>query len=501
MIRYATSKRRRRGAMILAFTLGLTLIASITSLLMARTLLDHKRLNERRRDLWRAFYFAESGIAQVQQWALHPDEYTFDTGLFMEVNETGTVAERYVNLADAIDAGGFTVTEQDLEDLGTALGLGEPVGQFTTETGWNLGKIKEIRIIPPDPANDPIPSFFKIESIGRSVSGRERSVTGYADANPIIEIQIPAALISLTNASVYGNGRVHWGEAWTKTGMEVPNRSQMTYILDDPDPWAKYRSEDLFFYPNNWQTASSYTSGKLYDSGIVSTPDGFTLPNEDQPGLFPTNDGDWADVFYQNVPIGTLDFPDLLSNYDDFKQLAQANGRYYYTDANGNIYDGNDNQISNFIDEFGVTSHSGSPHDLVFIDNANKAQPDGTFTLPTVNISGNGTVNDLGLKGVYYFAVNVDIAGVGGPPALTMTDPDGNTETENIWLNGILYSAGDIEFTGNPMIFGSVLADNGFTGGGTPDVYYNDDLADGMLIDDGNVGSPFNIVLHNNFAP
>lgn len=505
MTRILATGRRKRGAMILAFALGLTLIAGITSMLMARTLMDHKRLNERRRDLWRAFYFAESGIAQVQQWALYPDQYTFDTDLFMEVNETGTVAERFVNLAVAIDAGGFTVTEQDLADMGNALGLSDPVGYFETESGWNLGRIKQISIVPPDPANDPIPSFFKIEAIGRSVSGRERSVTGYADANPIIEIQIPAALISLTTANVYGNGRVHWGEAWTKTGMKVPSNSQMNYIHDpaNPDPWAKYRSEQLFIFPNNWNLSSTYQSGRLYDSGSTSIQsEGFTLPSADQPGLFPiTNDGDWADVFYQNVPPGTLDFPDLLSNYTDFKQLAQANGRYYYTDANGNIFDGNDNPVTHFLDEFGVTSHAGSPHDLVFIDNPNGAQPDGTFSLPTINIQGNGSVNDLGLKGVYYFAVNVDIAGVGGPPPLEISDPDGNSITENIWLNGVLYSAGDIEFTGNPMIFGSVLAENGFDGGGTPDIYYNEDLADGMIIDDGNVGAPFNIVLHNNFAP
>lgn len=473
--------RRRRGAVILAFALGLTLIAGITSMLMARTLMDHKRINERRRDLWRAFYFAESGIAQVQQWALYPDQYALDTDLFMEVNETGSAADRYANLATAIAAGGFTVSEQDLEDLA--------VGQFTTETGWDLGKIKQISIVPPDPANDPIPSFFKIVAIGRSASGRERSVTGYADANPIIEIEIPAALISLTTANVFGNGRVFWGEAWSKTAFDVPNRSQMTYILNNPDPWAKYRTENVFNFPANWNTSATYQALRLYDK------------TADQPGLFPTGDGDWADVFFQNVPGGTLDFPDFLSNYQEFKDLALANGRYYTTDASGNIIDDNGNVVSSFIDEFGVASHSGTPHDLVFIDNPNGVVPDGSFTLPTINIQGNGAGNDLGLKGVYYFAVNVDLAGVGTPPTLSMADPDGNTASDNIWLNGVLYSAGDIEFTGNPKIFGSVLAENGFSGGGTPDIYYNADLADGMILDDGNVGAPFNIVLHNNFAP
>lgn len=480
------SLHRRRGAAILAYTLGLTMIATISSLLMARTLLDHHRMNERRRDLWRSFYFAESGIAQVQHWAMFPADYTLDTDLFMEVNETGTVAERFVNLADALAAAdpddGILISENNLQTLG--------VGAFTTESGWYLGKIRQIRLIPPDPANDPIPCFFKIQSIGQSAKGRERTVIGYANANPIIEIQIPAALISLTSASVYGNGRVHWGEAWSKTAFNVPNRSQMTYILDTPDPWAKYRTEATFNFPANWSTSATYSALRLYNL------------TADQPGLFPTSDGDWKDVFFQNVPSGTLQFPDFLSNYQAFKDLALANNRYYTTDASGVIYHHGEALSGGFTANFGVTSHSGTPIDLVFIDTLDGQPPasDGS-NLATISVAGNGGANDLGLKGVYYIAANMDVSGVGGPPPLSMTDPNGTAVTQDVWLNGVLYAAGDIEFTGNPIIFGSVLAENGFSGGGTPDVYYNQDLQDGMILDDGNVGSPFDIVLHNNFAP
>ena len=52
---------------------------------------------------------------------------------------------------------------------------------------------------------------------------------------------------------------------------------------------------------------------------------------------------------------------------------------------------------------------------------------------------------------------------------------------------------------GNAGIYGAIFAQGGMAGSGTPDVYYNVDLADGLILDNGNVGSMFRVVMQVNY--
>ena len=47
-------------------------------------------------------------------------------------------------------------------------------------------------------------------------------------------------------------------------------------------------------------------------------------------------------------------------------------------------------------------------------------------------------------------------------------------------MEGALYAAGWIEFGGNTGVYGSVVAERGFEGIGTPDIYYDATLAGGI---------------------
>ena len=93
----------------MAFSLLLILIATVTVVMMAGTLSDQRRLNDRRRQLWRALLHAESGIAQVQHWALEPSEYTADPNLWVRVSGE-SYEEQYPVLAAKLAHGGNPVT-------------------------------------------------------------------------------------------------------------------------------------------------------------------------------------------------------------------------------------------------------------------------------------------------------------------------------------------------------------------------------------------------------
>ena len=485
--------RAPRGS-ALAVTLVMIALLSMGLLWMAQTVLAHQGMNKRKHELSRAFYAAEAGVAQVQHWGNFPADYTPNPSLFERVDpetlmgggeEEGeeTIVDLSANpellfpsLAAEVDSGSFLLDQATLDNL--------DVGRFTSDYQYDVAHIKEIELLSSS-AGDPINCFFKIRSLGESPDGIERTVLTYMDVSPVVIIRIPAPLISHNVAAVVGNARIHWGEAWAKNDFNMLNKSQLDYL--DPsdsnyDPRAKYRSEGQINFPANWQWGENKD---LFD------------PTRSQPGEAPAS-GDYVDAFYQHLPEGTLEWPDF--DYQTFKDLAMSHGRYYSTDAAGNIYrDGIEDAAHqvDFLTEFGVANRDAAPYDFVFIDTINGQPPaaDGS-NLATISASG----NSLGLKGVFWIGANFDAAGVGSPPSLTAEDPDGNSfALSQIFLDGVIYAAGTTEMSGNAGVYGSVITQRGFSGGGTPDVYYNARLADGLLLDNGNIGSVFKVALHTNY--
>jgi hypothetical protein len=158
------------------------------------------------------------------------------------------------------------------------------------------------------------------------------------------------------------------------------------------------------------------------------------------PGEAPAS-GNYDHVFEQHLPAGTLSWPEL--DYQTFKDMALAHGRYYGTDAAGIIYrDGIKDSAHrvDFLTEFGVPNRDTAPYDLVFIDTIDAQPPaaDGS-NLATVSVSGNG----LGLKGVFWMGANFSGGGVGSPPfILDAEDPNGDPppggRLSKIFLEGVL---------------------------------------------------------------
>jgi hypothetical protein len=210
--------------------------------------------------------------------------------------------------------------------------------------------------------------------------------------------------------------------------------------------------------------------------------------------------------FYQGVPAASFPAEWPQFDYATFKQLALAHGRYYSTDASGNIYrDGIEDNAHriDFLTEFGVENHATAPYDLIFIDTVNGTPsvdaPPAADGSNLAHISANGS--NLGLKGIFYLGAHFSGTGLNnGTEGVTMESPYGTTNNSvSIFLNGVMYAAGTMALQGGTNVYGSVVTQLGFTGGGTPDVYYNKSLADGLTLGNGNTGSPFKVTLQNNY--
>ena len=493
MLRVNNFKRKGERGSLLVWTFSIGLVMVLGTLWLGRTLTDYQHLNRRRRDLKYAYYAAEAGVEQVKHWGNHPEEYDNldENGLFYRDPETG----EFPNLTSTLNEEGEYVIE------------GELLAEFASKYGFDISDVNYIKLIPPDPENDPVLCLFKVESEGEAVTNATRRVLAYVEANPIEpgEIKLLAGLISLTNASQAGNGRVHWGEAWSKHNFNILNKSQLTSLDNtsrDYDPLAKYRTEARILFEENstWKIYNPSKPGKGGDVANIYTAR--------FPGAAPA-DGNYENGFEQLIPEGVLEWPDLLSKYQVFKSHAILHGRYYSTDANGNIYkDGVEDEAHKveFDYEFHINNRERAPYDLVFIDtiDGNPPAEDGS-NLATIQNSGTGG----GLKGIFWIGAHYDQSGMGNRPAFNdaekpVLQADGSIEYEtvtldDIFLDGVLYAAGTMRFQGNPRIYGSVIAEEGYRSGGTPDIYYNHKLKDGLEYDKGNLGSVFNIVQQTNF--
>lgn len=454
---------RRRGT-ILMTSLIMVMLISFGAVMLAKMVIDLQRLDIRRRNLTRAYYAAQGGISLVRHWSNYPQDYTINPNLFV----MGTTQPGFQNLRTALTGSGITVSQEMLNTLNE--------GAFRSVNNYDVAKLTKLELLPPA-AGDPVSCLLKVKATGQSVNSNiTRTILAYLDINVAYIPPIPAGLISYNAAAMGGNAKVHWGEAWSKNSFNMVNESQLGYLSGDA--WAKWRCEGIInFAGGGWNNGSDYDDD----------------PPTTQPGL-----GAYSNVFYHRLAAGTLQWP--VFDYKTFKDMALSHGRYYSTDAAGNIYrDGIEDAAHkiDFLTEFGITNRDVEPYRLYFIDTVNGQPPaaDGS-NLATVHVSGTGK----GLKGVLWMGVNFDASGVGNPPLVTNAkDPDSVTHSLNkIFLEGVLYAAGTVEMSGNCGTYGSVIAQKGFVGGGTPDIYYNKQLNQGLLLDNGNTGSRFKVVLQSN---
>ncbi len=438
--------RNRRG-FILAVSMILLFICAVGATLLARTVMDHRGLADRRSELARAFYAAEAGVNQVVHWTIQPADYSADELLFARDSQGA-----FSTLSSATNSNSIAIPEALLPVL-------------VSETGEGVSTVKSLEILKPGPS-DPSDSLFKIKSVGRSPKGIEKTVVYYAKRNDLGNARFPAALMSAGAAAVGGNFRIHWGEAWAKGNMGIPARSQMAYLLTGDanyDSKVKYRTEGTLIFPNNWKWGNNKN---LFD------------PTRSDPGATPAS-GEYAGRFEQKL-LGALNFPQY--DYESWKSFARSRNKYYSTNESGDVFKGeiesDETLVRDFLAEFGAENREETPYDLAFIDTTNGLPPAANGSnLATIRISGASN----GMKGIFYFCANVDATGIGNPPPLETTDPNGvPVVLDKILIEGALITPGQVSFGGNTGIYGAVYAGAGFSATGTPDIYYNSALASGI---------------------
>ncbi len=297
-------------------------------------------------------------------------------------------------------------------------------------------------------------------------------------------LQLGAALISMAITPQSGNTKVHWGEVWTKSDVNMPAKSQCGHIdktSGSYDPFVSYRTEGSLLFDTTWKVGAG---NDIYDPVNRTSPGDPPASGaySDKP-LLPDGTYRQYTQLDQHVPAGTLKWPDLLGAYEDFKVAAKQHGRYYGTDAAGNIYRDGIEDAAHLVDfntEFGNADTVNDPHDHVFIDTIDGTAPkaDGS-NLATILNSGTGT----GMKGIFWIGANMVQSSAGNPANLMVESPAAGHPKVNlakVYLNGVLYSAGYIDVTGNPVVYGSVVVQKDFRGTGTFDVWYNWRLKDGL---------------------
>lgn len=425
----------RRGAM-LATTLMLMLFCSIGALWVAKTVLDQQVQNTRRRELARALFAAEAGVQLVLHWGNAPTDYTPNPTLFAQ----GTHSPTYPALRTQLTSSGLDLNESALAALA--------VGSFTSDYHYNVGQLTRLQLLG-HTASDPVDCMFKIISTARSAGGIQHSVTAYITENTALNpltLSLKAALISFGDINFSGVGKIHWGEAWAKGSIIGADDS----TVNPTDGWINYRAE-----------------------GQVNS--GATDPR-----------------FYSNVAPGTLNWPTF--DYQTFKKIAMTHNNYFYP-KNGGWYTPGPNGTDVAANPF---TRNSELNEIIFLDTLDRQPPraDGG-NLFDQHFTGNRSNTMIG---IYWFGGNVTFAGQGSPPGVAGTMPDGTPQAlTTISLNGVIYAAGTITILGNANIYGSAVAQRGFTAfTGSADCYYNSNLMNGIPLETGVTGSRLTIALQKN---
>jgi len=382
------------------------------------------------------------------------------------------------------------------------------------------------------------PVICKIISTGRASNGVTVRVESMITQNIIPNISSPAAIISESGVSFDGNFEVHWGEVWANSNVDIGNETWLklprlgenyrrgTGSNATIDPWFRMRTSGYLHQGNSFadgRTSSGFGPNQLTEAsdGVLfrSPFDRSARPSNLNPNQSWVHDG--RDNLLQNQ---SLNFPSY--EYTHWKNFFQSFSLpYFFTDTGGNIYGMERNPNSpdygnivskSYDDWFNVAADSPNYWDydsqFAFIDSVpvdNNGTPapivngvpvinetfyprgpgDPAHQFANISISGSGTHS----RGVMFVAGNLRATGTGNPPRASalldedgnpaITRPDGsvpnNRDDFRIFHNGFIYSWGQIDFGGNRSVYGSVYAEQGYSSGGTPTVYYNSRLRDG----------------------
>lgn len=194
-----------------------------------------------------------------------------------------------------------------------------------------------------------------------------------------------------------------------------------------------------------------------------------------------------------NIHVRQEPFPGIKMDqwdYEKLKQMAKQFGRYYGMDREGLLYPGGVIQpglgrpAAEALASKGLGDHRG----LIFVDTLDGMPPRST-NLGTI------VLEQAYAEGI--FVVNAHVLWKAGHPGQSVPalspPPEGQmsfgtrvpVQLNDIHIQGVLYVAGDLRYTGHLKVYGGVVAQgaiiDGTNGSGLLEVWYNHDLREGLV--------------------
>lgn len=463
------ARTKEKGSSLFIAIFILLLLSMLGGLLLSASGMDLMIARNQRNEV-EATYLAEAGIDLVIFWFNNPEKFT--AGDYFENNYKGEPNEFFKkrlvdkNGVRAFAADGisqFTGTEErpDLE-----YGLSVENYQFSglLDSLKRVGRIKSIKIY--SPRSDGV--ICTVESIGETNGGIIRSVTMELRGSPL-----PAMTAPIQSGKDKINAvplKVHWGDIKVLGDGNLGDKLEMI-----PN-----KNQILMPDGSSYNTMAGREDGWLdiYIGGEVVSPSQKSCNDCKEP---------YSDLGYDNIHQFQLNEITLDNwNYNDLKAYSKEYGRYYSTDQEGNLYQDGivDEAHKKVLNDVISTEYPGDSKGFVFIDTIDQAPPN-DLNIPTLKI------NKGYLEGIFYINGNLVVEDMEEGLQIEVKTPpwEGKTDEKTripvtlsgINLNGLIYSAGSVSIHGRFSVFGGIYAKDGFSDTDDLEVWYNYDLATGMI--------------------
>jgi len=318
--------------------------------------------------------------------------------------------------------------------------VGDQSGTTAYESTPEKSRLVFLRIIRAPEGSQKIATVI---AVGRSaVTGIEVTIECELARPWLPEILTPAALISRTGAASNGQFDVSWGEVWTQDNIDLPNNIDK-FPNEIDDPWFAAITESYLVRSDTdpLRYANGHSSTAYTDSPIANMSD----PNYYVP--YTVLDPN-INSRYQNRQ-NLLQHQDLSDRWPDYeytiiKNFFISQGYPMYTpNADGTItgpdpVNPDETVTRTFEDMFNLDGLPddaplpNSPDDidwdklppLYFIDTLDGQPPNAAGTnLPTMVNNGGSSF----MYGMFFIAGNVDLGGTGDPPSLNAPEDPSQT--------------------------------------------------------------------------
>ena len=467
-----SNRQSERGMALLAalmLLLMLTILGMTSMQLAGQEIAGVNALQEERA----AHHAAESAVDAVMGW-FH------DPSLPPEGIPPGFMAKRVVNAQgepsyfDAQGRSQFTGTASRPDVVFDAVNPQHDQMLNDPRTGWfrslkGLAKILKLRVYG---AMRPGLLCTVEVTAGAGPGARVKrtlSVELGTYAMPALRAPLEVASMGSPSPSAKGLAVTHWGDMLVRGSAyfgavgDLPGKSMSASVTGQAYELMVHR-EDRWL--DVWIGGEGYFS-QMPSGNVAGVPSNLHVHQEPEPGI---KVDDWK--------------------YDRLKQMAKQYGRYYAMDRDGLLYaDGNVQPgLGHRPAEVLASTEPGDHLGLVFVDTLD-GQP------PSANNLGTLVLEQDYIEGILVLNAHVRWKGgrMGRSVPVLSPPPEGQTalgtrvpvQLSSVHLQGVLFSAGDVTYSGRVNVFGGVMAQGNVSASGGElgqlEVWYNYELREGLV--------------------